>query len=684
MPTIRQLSPSVINKIAAGEVIERPASVVKELVENSVDAGATHIEVHVTKGGADLIRVTDNGCGISEEQLNLAVASHATSKICDADDLFHVTSMGFRGEALASIAEISHFRIRSRTSGDTAGAELEVNGGSPSEIAPCGCPVGTTIEVRNLFFNTPVRRKFMRTTQTEMGHISEAFTRIALAYDNIHFTLNHNDRVVYDLPASGDWKSRIAVLCGREIADSLLWVEAGKRSEDDDRSVTLAGYVADPSQNRANNRMQYLFLNRRHIRDRALSHALAESYRGLIMTGRYPIAFLRIEMPPDAVDVNVHPTKLEVRFQDSGQVYQRLLGAIRSRFLGTDLTARAQLSAPDMRVDEPTDSAQAGAPLSGTGGPPAPHVAPSAPIGASADWLNRSPREEEGATAAHLARVRNQPVAATELGRQSEFNLSFGSSTEGLTRREFDSPSGASTTQAERANGLTNRPLAASCQAAGMGLDGTAESISSTVHADIPLPTTTTTVEGTPAMQVYNRYLITETREGVVVIDQHALHERILYEQLRERVLSESVEVQKLLVPEPVTLPPAEAAAVLDHQAELSKMGIDVEPFGGETILISAYPAMLANLSPSELLHEIAEKLMTPEKNPDRRDLFDSLLHMISCKAAVKAGDKLSRAEVASLIEHRHMVQDAHHCPHGRPTTLIFTRDELDRRFKRT
>ncbi len=318
-------------------MIERPASVVKELLENSVDAGATRVDVSVEQGGSELIRISDDGHGIRADQLVLAVASHATSKIGEADDLFHVRSLGFRGEALASIAEVSQFLLRSRTADAEAGAELEVAGGHASDVHPCGCPVGTTLEVRNLFFNTPVRRKFLRTTQTEMGHTIESFTRLALAYPDKHLTLRHNERIVYDLPAVDRWLDRITAFFGNELGDSLIWVESCHES------VRLTGYVADPSVSRGNNRMQYLLLNGRPIRDRSLQHALSEAYRGLLLTGRFPVAFLRLDIPPEMVDVNVHPAKLEVRFADGRQLYSQLLATLRNKFLTTDLTARAQL-----------------------------------------------------------------------------------------------------------------------------------------------------------------------------------------------------------------------------------------------------------------------------------------------------------------------------------------------------
>src|SRR5438046_2436773 len=347
MPTIRQLPPSVVNKIAAGEVIERPASAVKELLENSVDAGATRIDVALGQGGTDLIRVSDDGCGIAADELPLAVASHATSKIASADDLFRVGTFGFRGEALASMAEVSHLVVRSRQAEHDGGHEVEIVGGVRRDSVPCGCPAGTTIEVRSLFYNTPVRRKFLRASQTEIGHCSEAFTRIALAQPQIHFTLRHNDKLLFDLPPTANWRERIAAFFGRDLESTLIPLD------NRDGDVRLLGFAADPQHSRANNRLQYLLLNGRFIRDRSLQHALGEAYRGLLLSGRFPIAFLQLEMPAEAVDVNVHPTKLEVRFADSGRIYSLLLGTIRKKFLATDLTARVRLpvGAPEPGAD---------------------------------------------------------------------------------------------------------------------------------------------------------------------------------------------------------------------------------------------------------------------------------------------------------------------------------------------
>ena len=652
MPIIRQLPPSVINKIAAGEVIERPASVVKELLENSVDAGATRIDVSLAGGGSDLIRVADNGCGMTADQLPLAIASHATSKIVDADDLFRVGSFGFRGEALASIAEVSQLTIRSRTVDSDAGAEIEVIGGDRRPVAPCGTSIGTTIEIRNLFYNTPVRRKFMRAVQTETSHCSEAFTRIALAHPRIHFTLRHNDRLLFDLPPTERWRERIAAFFGRDLEEALIAVD------NQDGEAKLMGYVADPQHSRANNRMQYLFLNGRHIRDRALQHALSEAYRGLLLTGRFPIAFLRLELPCDAVDVNVHPTKLEVRFADSGRVYSLLLGTLRTKFLASDLTARVGggTSAEDgQTAHDPAAAEQHRREL--------------------VEWAKG---QLEGAVANSQMEV---ATIETDDATQSLLELQFDRPQQGplqLTQldRSWSAVPGGPRPGFMPASG----PQSADSHSQVNGYSGEGQSGSAwAMRHDAHPPR-----QSHLGFQIHNRYLVTENEEGMVVIDQHALHERILYEQLREKVVAGKMETQRLLVPEPVSLAPAEAAAVLEAKETLGQLGIEIEPFGGDTLLVSSYPAMLANLGPAELLRQIVEDLVSAGKAPQKRDLLDELLHMIACKAAIKAGDRLTGEEITALLDQRHLCQDAHHCPHGRPTALVFTREELDRRFKRT
>jgi DNA mismatch repair protein MutL len=308
MPRIHQLPPSVVTKIAAGEVIERPASVVKELLENAIDAGSRRVDIDIEEGGAELIRVVDDGCGILADDLSLAFASHATSKLGDAEDLFRVSTLGFRGEALASIGGVAQVTLQSRPHEQPCGAEITCHGGQVSPARPWNGSPGTRMEVRHLFFNTPVRRKFLKTISTEMGHISEVFTRVALSHAELNLTLRHNGKDVYQVPPSAGLLERLGLFFGAEVRDQLYRVEAHHGP------VRLHGYIADPSCERGTARMQYLFVNGRWIRDRSLGHALQEAYRGLLMTGRYAVAFLFLDVPADQVDVNVHPTKVEVRF----------------------------------------------------------------------------------------------------------------------------------------------------------------------------------------------------------------------------------------------------------------------------------------------------------------------------------------------------------------------------------
>lgn len=634
---ILKLPTGVVNKIAAGEVIERPASVVKELMENSIDAGATRIDVLIEKGGVELIRISDNGCGIPRDQLLLAVESHATSKIRDADDLFDVGTMGFRGEALASISEVSQFLLRSFAEGGDSGYELSVNGGHVGEIVPCGSPRGTVIEVRNLFFNTPVRRKFLKTTQTEVGHVTEAFTRIALAFPRIHFTLSHNARTLHDLPPTSDFTERILTFFGPEIRSALIPVNS------EHEGIRISGYAVDPTQSRSHTRMQYLFLNGRHIRDRSLQHALREAYRGLLLHGRYPIAFLNLEMPADQIDVNVHPAKLEVRFQEGGRIYSQLLGTLRNRFLSTDLKSRVDqpepLGTPEFR---------------------------KFPDGSGAAFQLQQPLGES-------------PQPAAPVPRQTAFEFEV----QRLDAWKFPN---------NRPSAQAPQHLESNSAEQEVADDG---SIGSGHGAMPTFPQTAgePMVPGLPAaridrynrsgaIQIHNRYLVAESETGIEIIDQHALHERILYEQLREKVLSGDLETQRLLVPEPVQLSPSEAAAALEAQEDFRKIGIEIEPFGGDTILITGYPAMIAGHSPAELLRKLLEEFLAGS-TPQRRDTIDELMHMISCKAAIKAGDRLTPEEITVLLENRDLCQDSHHCPHGRPTALVFSREELDRRFKR-
>jgi DNA mismatch repair protein MutL len=629
---IRRLDATVINKIAAGEVIERPASVIKELLENSIDALSRRIEIDLVDGGMELIRIVDDGEGIHPDDLMLAVSSHATSKIESDADLFSVKTMGFRGEALASVASVSKFRIRSRRENAASAYELHVDGGRAGEIKPAGGPGGTLIEVRQLFHNTPVRRKFLKTKGTEFGHVSEQFTRIAMAHPNLHLVLRHNGKTVYELPATHNLLDRLRMFHGDELARHLIPVEG--TAGDDSR---LWGYVAHPSQSKPTRKGQYFYLNGRWIQDRTVQAALSEAYRGLMMVGRQPVVFLFLEVPSGDVDVNVHPCKWEVRFRESQQVYRLVLSTIRDRFLEMDLNAE----------------------MASAGGSGEPRDEPTAP-----------PDRE----AQRLLKLELTDWAKTELDRSIAASA-------GIAPR----PVPPATLPPPREDILSGEECRGETPDTGPREDVPSDSgIAHAGEAAPPAAPPRSYLGGTVrAMQVMDCYLLVDDERGVMIIDQHALHERIMYEFLRGRVLSGSVESQKLLMPLTLELSPAEAGTLLEHQELLGEFGYGVEEFGGNTLLVNRYPVILRKADHARILRDLVPELETPGRKPQRRDLIDSLLHMMSCKAAVKSGDRLTAEEIESLLAQRHLIDDAHHCPHGRPTSMLLTREQLDRQFGR-
>ncbi len=613
MPRIQQLPPSVITKIAAGEVIERPASVVKELLENAVDAGARRIDINVESGGIDCIRVVDDGCGIPADELPLAFASHATSKLASADDLFRIGTLGFRGEALASVGAVSQVTLQSRVSGSDHGAEISCNGGDVAAVRAWNGAEGTRIEVRHLFYNTPVRRKFLRTPGTEMGHVSETVTRLALSHPTIHWVLRHAEKVVYEVPATAGLADRIALFFGPEVGGQLyeVAVEQGP--------VRLYGFIADPGCERGNAKMQYLFVNGRWIRDRSLGHALQEGYRGLVMTGRYPVAFLFLQLPPDQVDVNVHPTKVEVRFRDGNALYHLVFGAVRDRLRSENLTPRLHASAG---LAAPASAERTMWTLPPEAGPLPPLPEPPA-IGPKPPLVD--------------------PAA---------------------------DPPGA-------LGGAPAPPEAAPPPAAP---PGTVPPIEAVAHAEAGRP------GGRPfhkAIQLYDCYLVLETLEGMLVIDQHALHERILFEQLKRRLRAGPLEMQRLLIPEPVELTIDQAARTLEQRAALAELGLGVEDFGGGTVLLTSYPAILNRRPPREIFQAVVDHLMARDRAPTREVLLNDLLSLMACHSAVRSGDRLTPEEISALLEQRQLANDTHHCPHGRPTALLFSRHDLERQFRR-
>ena len=596
MGRIQTLTPSVINRIAAGEVIERPASVVKEFLENAIDSGASRIAVELHQGGTSLVRVVDDGEGIEPDDLLLAVAPHATSKLFVAEDLDTIRSLGFRGEALASIGEVSRLVIRSRVKGRSHGAAIEIDGGKLGEVIPDGGAEGTTIESHQLFWNVPARRAFLKTASTEFSHASEAFVRTALAHPSVAFSLTHGPRVVHDLAATTLWRSRIGGIFGTDLADRLLEVEAS------DNEISVSGFVGRPEDDVAGSRMQYLFVGGRPFRDRTILHAIHEAYRGILLSGRQPMVFLRFDIPAESVDVNVHPTKIEVRFLNPSRLHRLVLSALRTKFLTSNLKAPLR---------PPVDPLRSFGPLA-----PAATVPPSF--------------------------------------------KSFAESTSRLFfEKSISEPGSIDVNATQDRTWLVKSQLEVT------------EALSPRVPAD------------EFSVQMHDRYIVVESKEGIEVIDQHALHEQVLFARLKESVRGGTLEVQPLLVPEPVELTHSQAHLIMEHSEALEGAGVKVESFGGSTILVTSKPVLVGKTPAVSLIRELLERLECSSQSAGEV-IVDEVLHGLACKAAVKAGDPLSEGEVNALVRDRHIIEHSHHCPHGRPTSLTLSKEELDRQFRRT
>jgi len=588
---IQQLSESLVNRIAAGEVVERPAAVVKELVENAIDAGASHILVEVEDGGRALIRVIDDGSGIPPGDLPLAFAPHATSKLTCDEDLFRIATMGFRGEALASIGSVSHARILSRTAESDAAWEIHNRGGITDQPQAAAGNVGTTIEVRNLFFNTPARRKFIKGSATEFGHISEAVLRIALPHPQIGFRLTHNGRTALDLPPT-DADARLLAAWPAEFHDQRLSLE--KR----DAEVTIRGIIGLPELARPTPKYQFLYLNGRSIRDRFVIHALREAYRGLTEPGRHPAAIVMLQLPPGDVDVNVHPTKSEVRFRDSGRIHGLILSAVRERLLGSDLAPHAM----PMRTDEDSTRPELRERL--------------------ASFFKQLP--PDFATAAPMISPSLPPPPASPFP-----------------------------------------PLAVSQ----------------------PSPPDTSPPPQLPpahAIQVHNSYLVAQSDDGMIIIDQHALHERIMYEELLARLSRGALESQRMLIPQPIDVASTQLALLDQIQPLLQRLGIEVTPFGPGSVAVHSFPTFLERLDPAGFVGELLERGEQELLDLHDEELLHEVLDMMACKAAVKAGDPLSATEIEALLQRRDLVDRSSNCPHGRPTSLRLSLRDLEKQFKRT
>jgi len=641
---IQQLPVALVNRIAAGEVIERPASVVKELVENSLDAGANAIIVEIEDGGRELIRVIDDGGGIPARELPLAFAEHATSKISCDDDLFRIATMGFRGEALASIGAVSQARILSRTGDGDAAYEVWNRGGTLSAAQAAAGNVGTCVEIRNLFYNTPARRKFMKGSATEFAHISEAVLRLALPYPKVSFKLLHGGRVALDLPATSQ-AERWLTAWPDEFRGRQLPLEVR------DAEIRMYGLVGLPELARPTPKHQYFYLNGRHIRDKFIAHAAREAYRGLVEPARQPAVILLLEMPAQDIDVNVHPTKIEVRFKDSNRIHGLVLSGIREKLLGSDLT---------------------------------PNATPQSDAGASAQDNLRQ----------RLAAFFKEPAGAADAQAQGNappppagpLQLAAPHPVQGRLPLAFRTDAGTdSATGGQDPGDSRQRMMQFLASAAPVVPDSAGSTVREPLVTN-PAGEAATRGFGSrgPAIQLHNTYLVAETEDGMIIIDQHALHERVIYEQLRGRLARGPLESQRLLIPPTLAASPQQMALLETIGPLLQKLGIELAQFGPDTLAIHAFPSFLDKLEPGRFVRELLERGEQELLDLHDEALLHGVLDMMACKAAVKAGDPLTSGEIEALLANRHLVERSSNCPHGRPTTLRLTLADLEKQFKRT
>ena len=606
---IQTLPDLLVNQIAAGEVVERPASVVKELVDNALDAGATRITVELEAGGIELIRVGDDGAGIPHEELPLALASHATSKLRAAADLEAIATLGFRGEALASIASVARMSIRSRSRGADTAYRIDAEGDRVSAPRPDAGAPGTVVTVRTLFFNTPARRKFLRTPGTERGHCVEIVKDLALAHPAVGFTIVSDAAEVFGTPADQSLRDRALAVLGDELADRLIEVAS---DELDAPGAIIWGLVGEPALAKPTARHQRFFVNGRPVRDRTMQHALNEAFRGLLDPTRKPLAAILLDMDPARVDVNVHPAKAEVRFRDPGAVHSAIYHAVKRALTERDLTPIwTDVRRPD---------------------------APSSAVHSSAEATLRTP-----------SWTRDPGFSATQFASSLKSHL------------------------------------------ADAGAEVDLDALRTAVERAAPPETDTADATLPPArgadhiLQIHDSYLVTQDEAGVLIIDQHALHERVMFEKIMSRLADGPLESQRLLTPATMDATPAMIESLSALRPVLSRLGVEAEPIGPRAVAVHAFPTLLfaRKVEPSPFLAGLLERATERATPPGEEEALQEVVDMMACKAAVKAGDRLSDAELAEILVLRDRVERASSCPHGRPTSIRLSLADLERRFGR-
>ncbi len=631
MAEIRQLSQEVADQISAGEVIERPASVVKELVENSIDAESDKILIEIKDGGKEKIRVKDNGHGIKSDKLKLAFSRYATSKIENVNDIYSLQTLGFRGEALASIAAVSRVKALSKYTDEVKGEKIVIKGSEVLKLETTGCPEGTDITVTELFYNTPARFKYMKTTNTEFGHISDVITNEALAYPDIQFTLIHNGNQVLNTPGTGKLKDSIYSIYGKELVDNLIPVDF------EDNYIQVNGYITRPDFNRSSRVYEKFFVNKRCIKNLNLNYGVEAAYQGLLPSGKYPVVFLNLKLNPILVDVNVHPTKKEVKFSRN-QIIKNVLKK--------NLRKRLKENNPSSQLELKTDSS-------------------SKKKKKKANPNNKSKKVNDN--------QKNKNIKREKLIKNNSNKIS--SSTGDKSYREKQKKSYKNNTK----NSSQKKTKEKYQQ------ESDISNLSDRVNEDSEITDFSRQEISLEKIigQLHNCFILMQTNKGLYIIDQHAAQERIIYENLYQKYNQDKVISQPLLVPVKLELTLSEVEILNKFDTELENIGIKIENFGGNSFIIQEVPTIIKEQSSKKVVKEILDNLINKGKTLKKAEIVEKMIILMSCKMAVKAGESLEKEEMKKLVFDLFQTENPYRCPHNRPVMTHLETKELEREVGR-
>ncbi len=665
MPEIKVLSQETINQIAAGEVIDRPSSVVKELMENAIDAGATAVTVEIRDGGTTLIRVTDNGCGIEKEQIPTAFLRHATSKIHTALDLLTVSSLGFRGEALSSIAAIAQVELITKTAGALTGTRYQIHGGQEISMEEVGAPEGTTFLVRNLFYNTPARKKFLKSPQTEGSYISSLVERMALSRPDVSIRFIQNNQNRLHTAGNHNLKDLIYMIFGRDIAANLLPAEAtGDRLE-------ISGFLGKPLISRGNRTYENYFINGRYIRSALIDKAIEDGYHSYMMQHKYPFVVLHLAIAPELLDVNVHPAKMELRFSNQEAIYEQIRDTVKNTLAGRELIRKVSFSEPERRKRPSVPEKE---PASRNGGPEALREGREAPRGHTAAAGGLSGRTERGPEPFEAKRSLASAIPPVE---PPKFLRESAASYEPKLRK----PEEASAVKLHCLEAASASEEVLPSEASAPDKDASADGTQMELFEE-KLLSAPARAQYRFIGQLFDTYWLIQYKDEFLIIDQHAAHEKVLYERLVKELAEKKNYGQMVSPPILLTLGMREEEILLRFRERFLQMGFEIEPFGGKEYAVSAVPANLYGIAQKELLLELLDSLADGLSRESDQLILEKLASM-SCKAAVKGGDSLSFAEAEALIDELLTLENPYACPHGRPTVISMSRRELEKKFKR-